>query len=89
MKTKTSFRELYNFPGFRARARFKCGVKGDPVARVIELVRRQKKASAPFAGDPSGLSGIGESTAYGICPPQRLASIWILNTGASLVRSVV
>lgn len=43
MKTKTSFRDLYSFSGFRARARFKCGVKGDPVARVVELVRHQKK----------------------------------------------
>ena len=43
MKTKTCFRALYSFPGFQARARFKSGVKGDPHARVVALVRRQKK----------------------------------------------
>ena len=46
MKTKTSFRELYAFPGFRARSRFKCGVFQDQKARVVELVRRQKKRCA-------------------------------------------
>ena len=43
MKTKTTFSQTYDFPGFRAKARFKCGVKGDPLARVITLERRQKK----------------------------------------------
>ena len=43
MKTKRTFKELYSFPGFRAKARFKRGILGDPIARVVELVRRQKK----------------------------------------------
>ena len=46
MKTKTCFSELYSFPGFRAKARFKSGILGDPVARVVTLVRRQKKQHA-------------------------------------------
>ena len=46
MKTKTCFRALYSFPGFQALARFKSGVTGDPHARVVALVRRQKKMSA-------------------------------------------
>jgi hypothetical protein len=53
MKTKTCFRALYSFPGFQARARFKSGVTGDPHARVVALVRRQKKVSAlGVGGDP-------------------------------------
>lgn len=66
MKTKTSFHDLYSFPGFRAHARFKCGVKGDPVARVVKLARQQKKTYAPVAGDHSAGSGTGVSTVSGI-----------------------
>lgn len=48
MKTKTTFSQLYNFPGFRAKTRFKSGIKGDPQARVVELARRQKKRFVPY-----------------------------------------
>jgi hypothetical protein len=87
MKTKTSFKQLYSFPGFRAKARFKCGVQGDPSARVVELVRRQKKASAPVADDRFGPSVIIVSTACGIYLPQVPAYTWTLNTAAFPARS--
>jgi hypothetical protein len=86
MKTKTSFRDLYSFPGFRARARFKCGVKGDQAARVVELVRRQKKASVPVATVRSMVSGLVVFTASEMWMPQVLESIWISNTGVSAVQ---
>ena len=38
MKTKKSLSEIYSFPGFQARAKFKKGVLGDSKARVIALV---------------------------------------------------
>lgn len=87
MKTKTSFPALYSFPGFRARARFKCGVKGDPKARVVQLVRRQKKRFAPAAAERSGVSAPGESTAFETWMRQTPAFIWTSNTGAWLART--
>jgi hypothetical protein len=89
MKTKTSFRDLYSFPGFRARARFKCGVKGDPKARVVQLVRRQKKRSALAAAEPSGGSVPGGFTAFVTSMPRTPAFIWTSNTGASPARTAV
>lgn len=38
----------YHFPGFRSKAKVK-GIFGDPKARVITLVRRQKKQCAAVA----------------------------------------
>jgi len=49
MKTKKSLSEIYSFPGFQARAKFKKGVLGDSKARVIALVRRQKKRFVQIA----------------------------------------
>lgn len=82
MKTKTSFSQLYSFPGFRARARFKGGVLGDPGARVVCLVRRQKKRCVQPVGRPPAAFTITGSTGYGIWTPGRCGSIWSLNTGA-------
>ena len=55
MKTKTSFSQLYDFPGFRAKERFKSGVKGDPKARVAKLARHQKKRFVPYAEQHRGI----------------------------------
>jgi hypothetical protein len=79
MKTHTSFRQLYSFPGFGAKARFKCGVRGDPGARVVELVRHQKKVSAPVVADHLQHSAIDVSTGCGIYPPPPPAFTWTLN----------
>lgn len=42
MKTYKTLSEIYSHPGFRARSKL-TGIFGDPYARVISLVRRQKK----------------------------------------------
>ena len=47
MKTCKTLSELYSHLGFRARSKL-TGVYGDPYARVIKLVRRQKKLFARF-----------------------------------------
>ena len=47
MKACKTLSELYSHPGFRARSKL-TGVYGDPYARVIKLVRRQKKPFALF-----------------------------------------
>ena len=48
MKTCKTLSELYSHPGFRARSKL-TGVYGDPYARIIKLVRRQKKPFVQFA----------------------------------------
>jgi hypothetical protein len=83
MKTKTSFSQLYDFPGFRARARFKSGVFKDPIARVVELARRQKKRFVPAAERRHGVSTTGGLTASAIWMPADIASTWISSIDAS------
>lgn len=82
MKTKTSFSQLYSFPGFRARPRFKRGVFQDPKARVVELVRRQKKRSVRVAGNLHEAFTIIGSIGSAIWMPAAIESIWTLSTGA-------
>jgi hypothetical protein len=74
MKTQTTFSHLYNFPGFRARAQFKCGVFQDSKARVVELTRRQKKRFVPVAGSHPGVSTTVGLIASAIWMPEVLES---------------
>ena len=53
MKTKKSLSEIYSFPGFRARVKFKKGILGDQKARVLDLIRRQKKTICSSCGKAS------------------------------------
>ena len=46
MKTKTTLKDLYSFPGFRALVRLKAHPE-DPDARIVTLRRRQKKVFVP------------------------------------------
>ena len=59
MKTKTSFRDLYSFPGFRARATLKPPHE-DPEGFIVKLERRQKKQSVQGAVNHCPVSGIEE-----------------------------
>jgi hypothetical protein len=47
MKTYKTLSELYSHTGFRARNKL-IGIYGDSYARVIKLVRRQKKLFALY-----------------------------------------
>jgi hypothetical protein len=47
MKTIKTLRDVYSFPGFRARAKLKPHPK-DLEGRIVRLERRQKKQSVPF-----------------------------------------
>lgn len=55
METIKTLRDIYSFPGFRARARLKPHPK-DPDGRIVRLERRQKKQSA--------LDAVGRSQAF-------------------------
>jgi hypothetical protein len=45
METIKTLKDIYSFPGFRARARLKPHSK-DPGGRIVKLERRQKKLFA-------------------------------------------
>ena len=55
METIQTLRDIYSYPGFRARARLKLHPK-DPEGRIVRLERRQKKQSA--------LDAVGRSQAF-------------------------
>jgi len=88
MKTKTTFSQLYNFHGFRARARFKSGIFQDPHARVVGLVRRKKKRFVRGVGIPQKVFTIIGFIAFEIWMPAKLASFWSLSTGVWIVGGV-
>ena len=49
METIKTLRDIYSFPGFRARARLKPHPK-DPDGGIVRLERRQKKRFALYVG---------------------------------------
>ncbi len=65
MKTQTSLNALYSFPGFRARSRLK-GILGDSHARVVTLMRRQKKRCAAHAARLLAASTTARAIKYGM-----------------------
>ncbi len=87
MKTKTTFSQLYSFPGFRARARFKSGIFQDPHARVVSLVRRKKKRFVQGANIPGRVSTIVGFIGFVICAQGQCESTWNSNTGAWIAGS--
>jgi hypothetical protein len=83
MKTKKSLSEVYSFPGFRARARFKKGILGDQKARVLELIRRQKKRFVRIAAELPGVITISAFTVLEILTAETCGFIWNSNTAES------
>lgn len=65
----------YQFPGFRPKATVK-GIFGDPMARVIQLNRRQKKLFAVFAGDLTEVFTTAGHAESGICRAGKNGFIW-------------
>ena len=59
METKKTLRDLYKFPGFRARATLKPHPE-DPEGCIVTLERRQKKLSVPAAVQRHQAIGTGE-----------------------------
>ena len=88
MKTKKSLSEIYSFPGFRARAKFKKGILGDSRARVIALIRRQKKRFVRVAVRPPKAIMINAFTVLEILIAAICEFIWNLNTAESIAKDV-
>ena len=80
MKIKTSFSQLYSFVGFRAKARFKSGILGDPKARIVSLEGRQKKRYVHSVVIPVVVSTIIGCIECVILIVEIIESIWSLST---------
>jgi hypothetical protein len=76
--------DAYTFPGFRPLAIVK-GKFGDNKARIIQLIRRQKKLYAVFAERFIKASMTGRLNWSGICPAATPGSICRWKCGGSTV----
>lgn len=88
MKTKKSLSEIYSFPGFQAQAKFKKGILGDSRARVIALVRRQKKRFVRIAAKPPRVITINAVTALETLIAAICGFTWNLNTAELIAKDV-
>ena len=87
METIQTLRDIYSFPGFRARARLKPHPK-DPKGRIVRLERRQKKRSALDAVERSKAFETDELMWFETWMPGQLAFTLNLSIAGSPVRSV-
>ncbi len=85
MATKTTLKELYSFPGFRARATLKPHA-ADSDGRIVTLERRQKKQFVLAVAQQCAAFGIAEPTWCGM--RVQPASILRLNTDGYTARTV-
>lgn len=67
--------DAYHYPGFRPKAKIK-GIFGDSRARIIELVRRQKKRSAGVVEQVTGVSTTRKYGESGTFLVEKCESTW-------------
>ena len=82
METIQTLRDIYSYPGFRARARLKLHPK-DPEGRIVRLERRQKKQSALDAVGRYQAFEIEELTWYETWMPELTA--YTLNSSTAVL----
>lgn len=87
MKTQKTFRDLYSFPGFRARATLKPH-PGDSGGYIVTLERRQKKRSVQDAASSYPVLGIDADTGFETSMPDQPVFTLNSSTGESSVRIV-
>jgi hypothetical protein len=75
MRKNRRLLDEYRYPGFHPRAAIH-GIFGDPQARVIQLIRRQKKRPADAAVRSRGAITTRRCEGYEICPAGMYESIW-------------
>lgn len=78
---------LFAFPGFRARSRLQ-GIFGDPHARLVTLVRRNKRPCARAVARGTAPSTTARHVGCRIPMRQAGASIWPLSNGEWRARAV-
>jgi hypothetical protein len=87
MPSKTKKKRLldsYRFPGLRPLDEVK-GVFGDPLARVVTLVRRSKKHAAECVVESSRVGTTDASGVFAICHVGRSGCIWSSRSDAYAV----
>jgi len=75
MRKKRCLGDEYRFPGFYPKSGVQ-GIFGDPKARVILLIRRQKKRGAVLVGLLIGASTTGRPGVFETCRAGMRGSIW-------------
>ena len=88
MKTNQTLNKLYCFPGFRALTKLK-GMFGDFPARIVTLVRRQKKRCAVHAARPLEASTTVRSIKFGTLILEACGCIWNLKFAGSTAGSAM
>ena len=86
MDKKTTFQDLYSWPGVRACARVRVH-PSDPLVWLVTLMRRQKKAFVPVAQRLYGESARGERMLFVIWMRLKLRFILNLNTAGLIART--
>lgn len=87
MKKIKKLLDEYRFPGFYPKAILK-GKFGDHKARIIPLVRRQKKLFADVAGRRIGVSMIGKPELSGTFLVAMQEFIWKWKHGVLIAENV-
>ena len=87
METIKTLKDIYSFPGFRARATLKPHQK-DPKGRIVRLERRQKKRSVLVAAKPYQVFVTDEPTWSEILMPVQHGYALHSNTAGLPARSV-
>ncbi len=82
MRKKRALRDEYQFPGFSPKAAIQ-GIFGDPKARVVTLVRRQKKRPVVPAEQFTEIFTIGKGEAFGIYLAEMHGFIWMWRSAVS------
>lgn len=84
MKKIKKLLDVYAFPGFRPLSALR-GIFGDNKARIITLVRLQKKLFVAVVALLTRASMTAKSDGSGICPVAISESIWRWRYGGSTV----
>lgn len=84
MRKKRGLRDEYRFPGFYPKAGIQ-GMFGDPKARIVTLVRRQKKQFVVLAELFIGVFTIERGDEFGIYPAGMPGYIWMWKFGGFFV----
>ena len=87
MKTKTTLKDLYSFPGFRALVRLKAHPE-DPDARIVTLRRRQKKVFVPAATMFNAAIMTAGCIVFAMSQAPARACMWSLSTAGFSVQGV-
>ncbi|MGD0886954.1 MAG: hypothetical protein ABSA46_19090 [Thermodesulfovibrionales bacterium] len=82
MDKKRRLLDEYHFPGVRPRSAIR-GIFGDSKARIIRLVRTEKKRHVAVAEPCIGAATTKQCGGYGTCPVGMLGYTWKWRFGAS------